>query len=65
MTKLKSNFERTLQELQEKGIIGEVIREDKDQFMKKIEDDLQEFRLENQKRIHQSEKDMASIILNA
>ncbi|MCA6363945.1 MAG: hypothetical protein IM638_12975 [Bacteroidetes bacterium] len=65
MTKLKSNFERTLQELQEKGIIGEIIREDKDQIMKRIEEEMHEFRLENQKRIHQSEKDMASIILNA
>jgi hypothetical protein len=62
MAELKSRFEVLLDRLKKEGVVKET---PKDVIFEKVEKELNEYRFENQKKIRESQEQIATIILTA
>tara|TARA_R110002072_G_scaffold7503_2_gene40960 strand:- start:758069 stop:758266 length:198 start_codon:yes stop_codon:yes gene_type:complete len=65
METLKSKFELVLERLNEEGKVTIINEEDKDEIMAKVAEELDEYRFENQKKIKESQEEIATVVLTS
>ncbi|WP_147678856.1 hypothetical protein [Algibacter pacificus] len=65
MADLKSKFELVLERLNEEGKVTVINEEDKDEIMDKVAEELDEYRFENQKKIRESQQEIATVVLTS
>lgn len=65
-TNLKSRFQEIIESLEKKGEVEIIKNEDKVvETLKEVEKELNDYRFENQKRIKESQEDIATVVLTA
>lgn len=65
MADLKSKFELVLERLNEEGKVTVINEQDKDEIMDKVAEELDEYRFENQKKIRESQEEIATVVLTS
>lgn len=65
MAELKSKYELVLERLKVEGRVSTIDEKKKDQIVAVVERQLDEYRFENQKRIRESQEEIATVVLTA
>lgn len=65
MSNLKSKFDIIVDDLKKEGKVEHIDDEKIEKVLKQVEEDLEEYRFENQKRIKDSQEEIATVVLTA
>ena len=65
MKSLKTKFEIVLGRLTDEGKVTVIDEERKDEIMELVSEELDEYRFENQKKIRESQEEIATVILTS
>jgi len=65
MGELKSKYELIIEELSRQGKVVVISASQKDKIVGAVEKELDEYRFENQKRIRDSQEEIATVVLTA
>lgn len=65
MNTLKSKYEILIEKLEKKGKIRVIDESQKSKILEKVENDLNEYRFENQKKIRESQEEISTVVLTA
>lgn len=65
MENLKSKYELVLERLDDEGKVTVINEKDKDQILDKVAEELDEYRFENQKKIRESQEEIATVVLTS
>lgn len=65
MRTLKSKFDMVLERLNEEGKVTIIDEQDKSQIIEKVTQELEDYRFNNQKRIRESQEEIATVVLTA
>jgi hypothetical protein len=65
MRTLKSKFDIVLERLNKEGKVTEINEANKGQIIEKVTKELEDYRFNNQKKIRESQEEIATIVLTA
>lgn len=65
MRTLKSKFDIVLERLKDEGKVTEINEASKGQIIEKVTKELEDYRFNNQKKIRESQEEIATIVLTA
>lgn len=65
MTELKSKYEIVIERLKAQGRVSTIEEGTKDKIVASVEKELNEYRFQNQKRIRESQEEIATVVLTA
>lgn len=65
MNTLKSKYEILIEKLEKEGKIRVIDESQKSKILEKVENDLNEYRFENQKKIRESQEEISTVVLTA
>jgi hypothetical protein len=65
MAELKSKYEIVIERLKAQGLVSTIEESIKDKIVSTVEKELDDYRFENQKRIRESQEQIATVVLTA
>jgi len=65
MAKIKSKYEQLIERFQDEGRVQEVDSEKSEEIIANVEKEVDEYRFENQKRMRESQEEVATVVLNS